>query len=75
MTVIVCGGRNYTDRDTIFHTLSIQHRHGRSAGMIRNKEMIDCHNPELVIAFPGGSGTEGMKKLALRRGIRVIEYD
>ena len=113
MTVIVCGGRNYHDRDTVFHSLSIHHsyytqitllvhgdatgadslaqewadmegvqtakhpadwkKHGRSAGMIRNKEMLDCHNPDMVIAFPGGPGTEGMKKLAARRGIRVIE--
>lgn len=39
-------------------------RHGRSAGHLRNKDMLDW-DPELVIAFPGGAGTENMVSQAL----------
>ncbi len=46
-------------------------RLGRSAGMIRNEWMIKYGQPDLVLAFPGGSGTEGMKKIALRHNVKV----
>jgi len=45
--------------------------YGRSAGMIRNKVMID-QSPDLVVAFPGGRGTEGMVALARQRKVKVI---
>jgi len=46
--------------------------HGRSAGMIRNKEMLDKGKPDLVVAFPGGSGTANMVRIARSAGIKVI---
>jgi YspA, cpYpsA-related SLOG family len=46
-------------------------RHGRAAGPIRNQKMLDW-GPDLVIAFPGGSGTAGMKRLARAAGVEVI---
>lgn len=35
-------------------------KHGRSAGPIRNRRMIDEGRPDLVVAFPGGRGTADM---------------
>lgn len=43
--------------------------HGRSAGPIRNRQMMLVGRPELVIAFPGGKGTDDMTKLAKKAGV------
>lgn len=114
MKVIVCGGRNFSDRDFLFATLdkidselprpgitciisgcaqgadtfalewsrkwdlvcgffpADWRRHGRAAGPIRNQEMLDA-GPDLVIAFPGGRGTDDMVRRAKAVGVRVIE--
>ena len=45
---------------------------GKAAGMIRNKRMLDEESPDLVVAFPGGRGTEGMVKISKAAGVRVI---
>ena len=37
-------------------------KYGKTAGFIRNQEMLDESNPCLVVAFPGGSGTYDMIK-------------
>lgn len=52
-------------------------RYGKAAGPIRNQRMIDEGQPDLVVAFPGGSGTADMVRRAKRSGIQVIEiiYD
>jgi len=47
--------------------------HGNFAGPMRNKRMLDEGKPDLVIAFPGGKGTEDMKRKARKAGIQVIE--
>ena len=47
--------------------------HGRAAGPIRNKRMLDEGRPELVVAFPGGRGTANMVKQAKAAGVKVIE--
>lgn len=46
--------------------------HGKSAGYIRNKEMLD-YGPDLVVAFPGGKGTANMVKLAKEARVKVIK--
>lgn len=46
-------------------------RWGTAAGPIRNRAMIDRGKPDLVIAFPGGRGTEDMVTRAERAGIPV----
>lgn len=46
--------------------------HPRTDGFIRNQMMIDEESPDLVIAFPGGKGTEDMIKRAEKAGIRVV---
>lgn len=111
MRVIVCGGRNYTDRDRIHNTLLALnselgpfkcvihgdatgadhegmlwaemmgiphspfrpdwHAQGRAAGPIRNQRMIDEGKPDLVIAFPGGRGTQDMIDRARVAGVPV----
>lgn len=120
MRVLVCGGRDFTDRELFNSTLdkinketpitSIIHgnakgadvmswswilmnnhgrvgdaqleclafnadwnKHGKAAGYIRNKQMLDDGKPDLVIAFPGGKGTANMVKLAKEAGVEVKE--
>lgn len=34
--------------------------HGKAAGPIRNRQMLDQGKPHIVIAFPGGRGTRNM---------------
>lgn len=46
-------------------------RHGKAAGPIRNKQMLDEGLPELVVAFPGGRGTANMIEQAERAGVPV----
>ena len=48
-------------------------KYRKAAGFIRNQKMIDEGKPDLVVAFPGGRGTEGMIKRAKKHGIEVIE--
>ena len=51
--------------------------HGRSAGPIRNSQMLEyikMHNG-IVIAFPGGRGTDHMKSIANYNSIEVIEIE
>jgi hypothetical protein len=40
-------------------------KHGKSAGYIRNRQMLVEGNPDAVIAFSGGRGTDMMIRLAL----------
>lgn len=46
--------------------------HGRAAGFIRNQKMLNEGRPDLVLAFPGGRGTEDMVRRALKAGVKVI---
>ena len=48
-------------------------KHGNAAGPIRNQRMIDQGKPDLVLAFPGGRGTEDMMGRAVAAGIRVVQ--
>ena len=45
--------------------------HGKSAGYIRNKQMLDDGKPHMVVAFPGGRGTANMVQLAHRANLTV----
>ena len=47
--------------------------YGRSAGHIRNKQMLDEGKPHMVIAFPGGKGTSNMMEQARKEGLPVID--
>lgn len=48
-------------------------KYGKSAGAIRNQEMLDKGRPDLVVAFPGGQGTKHMVMIAKKAGIPVKE--
>lgn len=45
--------------------------HGKAAGMIRNRLMLQ-QEPNVVIAFPGSSGTENMITISRKAGIPVF---
>jgi hypothetical protein len=47
-------------------------KHGRSAGPLRNQQMLDEGKPHMVIAFPGGRGTADMVKRADAAGVPVV---
>lgn len=47
-------------------------RHKRSAGHIRNREMLEVSTPVKVIAFPGGRGTTNMTQQAEAAHIPVL---
>lgn len=46
-------------------------KHGKKAGFIRNKKMLDEGKPDLVVGFPGGKGTIMMCNIAERAGVEV----
>jgi hypothetical protein len=46
-------------------------KHGRAAGPIRNREM--ARYADVVILFPGGAGTESMRREAQEAGIAIVE--
>lgn len=101
LKILVCGGRNYDDREFVFYVLdrlnpdiivhgtakgadsladewAIENNkevrrypakwilHGKSAGALRNREMLGQELDDLdgVIAFPGGPGTADMIAIA-----------
>lgn len=45
--------------------------HGKAAGPVRNQRMLDEGKPDLVVAFPGGRGTDDMTRRAIKAGIGV----
>lgn len=56
------------------HTIDADwNRYGASAGPIRNATMLREVEPDVVLAFPGGRGTEDMVSKARGAGVKVIE--
>jgi len=49
--------------------------HKKAAGFIRNQQMLDEGKPDVIVAFPGGRGTEDMIKRGLKVGVKVIQFD
>lgn len=47
-------------------------KYGKKAGYIRNKQMLEEGKPDLVIAFPGGRGTQMMVDLARKANVEII---
>ena len=47
-------------------------KYGKRAGYLRNKQMLDEGQPDLVVAFPGGRGTDMMMSLAEMADIPCI---
>ena len=112
LRALICGGRNWTDREITFHELDVFHqqspislvihgaargadtladhwahnrkipvkafpanwaKYGNRAGFMRNSQMLQKGQPDIVIAFPGSTGTADMKRQAQEAGITVIE--
>lgn len=48
---------------------------GKSAGPKRNQIMVDDSRADLVLAFPGGRGTEDLVRRAKAKGIPVLRVD
>lgn len=46
--------------------------HGRAAGPIRNRQMLEEFSPDLLVAFPGGRGTANAVSLAEKMNIPVV---
>lgn len=46
---------------------------GKFAGPMRNKVMLEDGKPDIVLAFPGGRGTNDMIRKARREGVEVYE--
>jgi len=49
--------------------------YGKRAGYLRNSQMLTEGHPDLVIAFPGGNGTDMMIKLAKAAGVSVVKLE
>lgn len=47
-------------------------RHGKAAGPMRNREMLDS-GLDLLIAFPGGRGTAHMTDICVAAGVPVVQ--
>lgn len=47
-------------------------KHGKAAGPIRNKYMLNFSKPDIVVAFDGGKGTANMVSLANKDGVPVF---
>lgn len=47
---------------------------GSAAGPLRNQKIIDEFTPGLVLAFPGGRGTNDMVRRAKYAGVKVEDY-
>lgn len=110
MKVIICGGRDYSDYETLSVCLDncykwwkftlvitggargadqlahlwaykkqlptkVMHAdwdtYKKAAGPIRNQQMLN-ENPDIVIAFKGGTGTEHMITIARKSGVPVF---
>jgi len=108
--ILVCGGRNYTNKDRVYTILDRIHKYysdicivqggamgadyiakswaidnnikqhefkanwnqyGKGAGAIRNQQMLEF-DPDLVVAFAGGSGTADMINRSKNAGIKVF---
>lgn len=79
--LVITGGAR--GADTLAHTWATRRQiptkvmpadwdtYGRQAGPIRNSEML-WENPDLVIAFKGGAGTEHMIKISRQANVPVF---
>ena len=47
--------------------------HGKKAGILRNIKMLEQFKPDIVIAFPGGNGTENMCQETKKRHVCLFK--
>jgi len=48
-------------------------QYGKTAGIMRNQQMLEEGRPDLGVAFPGGRGTAHMTSILKKAGIPVRE--
>jgi len=48
---------------------------GNPAGSRRNKRMWDLFKPELIVAFPGGTGTSNMMSIGYEGGAEIVDVE
>lgn len=109
--ILVCGGRDYADKQKVYKVLDqardtfkdvtiIQgaakgadsladswaadrgvrsdsfpadwKRYGKRSGYLRNVQMLNEGKPDIVVAFPGGAGTQMMINLAKSANVAVV---
>ena len=46
-------------------------KYGKSAGFVRNSQMLKEGKPDMILALPGGKGTDMMCKIASKAGVPV----
>jgi hypothetical protein len=83
ITEVIQGGAKGADRTarSVAEQLGIMVRefpadwekYGKAAGPIRNQQMLNEGKPDLVIAFPGGKGTQDMINRAKKAGVKVTK--
>lgn len=57
----------------IFEFPAEWNKYGKSAGPIRNRQMLDFVGPcSILIVFDGGDGTKGIEEEAINRNMAVI---
>jgi hypothetical protein len=50
-------------------------RYGDAAGSIRNEEMLDQFQPDVLLVFPGGTGTQHCTRAARKRAIPRVFFN
>lgn len=79
---IITGGAEGADTLAVYWAMennidySVYHAewglYGRAAGPIRNAQMLEQGKPDLVVAFPGGKGTQDMVRRSKAAGVEVM---
>jgi hypothetical protein len=82
ITLLIHGGANGADtlagRWAALHKVPVKtylpnwEVEGKRAGVFRNRRMLVDGQPNLVVALPGGRGTENMILQALKAGVRIV---
>jgi len=82
ISVIIQGGAKGADalakrwaieHDIIFDTYYADwNRYGPAAGPFRNREMLETSQPDMVVAFPGGTGTAHMITITKKYNIPLM---
>lgn len=54
-----------------FRVTASQWHESKSAGPIRNRLMLTVCKPDLLVAFPGGDGTDGCVEIGRELGIEI----
>lgn len=85
ISLIIHGGA--TGADALAHSWAVEHdirwnryranwkEYGNPAGPMRNQMMLDQAKPDLVVAFPGGTGTADMVRKARAANVPVFTVE